>query len=84
MVDVILYLQSAETFIGLYSVQVNVIRHDVPDNWKTLGGIANPDSNYPVKEDNGCTYWYQMMYCHRYGRFLDAPVQDKVWFSHIY
>lgn len=38
-----------------------------------LGGTPEKDEDYPVKEKDGTTYWYKMMYTPEFGRFEDIP-----------
>lgn len=55
-----------------HNPQVTVHYIPPPPNWKSLGGVPEAEDDYPVKEDDGCSYWYKMMYTSDFGRFEDV------------
>ncbi|KAG0729876.1 DNA (cytosine-5)-methyltransferase 1 [Chionoecetes opilio] len=53
--------------------KVTVQYVEPPHNWKELGGIPEPESDYPIRDHDGTAYWYKMMYQAECGRFEDVP-----------
>ena len=57
--------------------------YKAPDNWKELGGIPDPEQHYPIKNEDGLHFWYQMMYHSQSARFEQIPEGEEVKFQYI-
>ncbi|KAK7085821.1 DNA (cytosine-5)-methyltransferase 1, partial [Halocaridina rubra] len=66
-----------DTLLDSIKKKISVIHYKHPSNWHKLGGIPDPDQFYPVKKDNGLTFWYQMMYHSPTARFETIPKDNK-------
>ena len=56
--------------------KISVTKYNIPKSWYELGGASDYDKDYPVKNDDGLSFWYQKWYDMTLARFEDIPCQD--------